>query len=298
VNDALLTITHPLNSLLMMALPVALGLYLTRRFELPWRLFWIGAGTFLFSQVLHIPTNQMIAEALEGGALAGVAEPWRRMLTSVVWGLSAGLFEEGARYVAYRWPAREARSWPQALLLGAGHGGLEAVALGVLTLVNAVVLFGLRGADLATIVPAEQLAAAQQQVQAYWSVPWPVSLLGALERLLALPVQLSLSVLVWRAVARRSWGWLGLALGWHTVVDAVALLAAGAWMGREPWGLFAIEGVVAMASAISLLIVLRLRGSTASGAPAPQSASRQLPGTPARGRPASRQDLEATRYDD
>ena len=56
----LLIITRLLNWLLMIGLPVGLGVYLTRRFRLGWRLWWIGAATFVLSQVGHIPFNWIL----------------------------------------------------------------------------------------------------------------------------------------------------------------------------------------------------------------------------------------------
>ena len=56
----LLTITHFLNWLLMIAMPILLGIYLTEKFHLGWRLWLIGAATFVISQVFHIPFNTYI----------------------------------------------------------------------------------------------------------------------------------------------------------------------------------------------------------------------------------------------
>jgi uncharacterized membrane protein YhfC len=50
-------IAHLLNGLLMILLPIGLGIYLTRKLSLGWRLWWIGAGTFVLSQVGHIRTS-------------------------------------------------------------------------------------------------------------------------------------------------------------------------------------------------------------------------------------------------
>ena len=51
----------------------------------------------------------------------------------------------------------------------------------------------LRGRDLATLVPSEQLALAQQQVSAYWSTPLGLSLLGAVERAFTIPFHIACS---------------------------------------------------------------------------------------------------------
>ncbi|MFQ5921279.1 MAG: hypothetical protein ACE5M4_00405 [Anaerolineales bacterium] len=49
-----------LNGLLMIAIPIALGIYLVRRTGQCWRLFLVGGALFIGSQVLHIPFNLVV----------------------------------------------------------------------------------------------------------------------------------------------------------------------------------------------------------------------------------------------
>ena len=44
-----------LNFTIMIALPFGLALILVRKLRAGWRLFGIGAATFVISQVFHIP---------------------------------------------------------------------------------------------------------------------------------------------------------------------------------------------------------------------------------------------------
>ena len=46
-----------INPLLMMLIPLALGIFLARRLGGSWRLYGLGAATFIGSQVAHIPFN-------------------------------------------------------------------------------------------------------------------------------------------------------------------------------------------------------------------------------------------------
>lgn len=199
----LLLITHLLNGLLMVGLPVGLGFYLTRRFRLGWRLWWIGAATFILSQVGHLPFNWIFTRLFAMGTLPTPPVEWRLLFNATFLGLSAGLFEELARAAVYRWWADDARSWRKGVLLGAGHGGIEAIVLGVLVLTTLVNMLILRGPDAARLVPPEQMALVQQQVGEYWSAPWGLTLLGAVERSFTLIVHIALSVLVLQAFTRR-----------------------------------------------------------------------------------------------
>jgi uncharacterized membrane protein YhfC len=146
-----LLLTYPLNALLMIAMPIALAVYLTHKFKLGWRLWWIGGFTFILSQVAHIPFNMLVLNPqLRALGKSALVEPLPLVLTALALGLSAGLFEEFARYGMYRWWAKEARSWGRGLLAGAGHGGVEAIILGVLVLYGFMQLLALRNVDLAT----------------------------------------------------------------------------------------------------------------------------------------------------
>jgi len=259
-----------LNGLLMLAAPLALGAILARRLRAPWSLYAAGAAGFLGSQVLHIPFNlALLNPAIERvGLVPGSGFPGE-VLGPALLGLSAGLFEEPARYLVYRWVGRQGRSWAGGLMLGAGHGGLEAILLGLLVLYGFFQAVAYQGAELSALLPAEQIAAAQANLSAYWSAPAPIALLGAVERILAITIQLGLSILVLQSIRRRNALWLFLAVGWHALVDAAALLALAAW------GAWATEGVIALFAVASLgtVFLLRDRGEATAQEPTGRTAA-------------------------
>ncbi len=204
----LLFLAHLLNGLLMVGMPIGLGIYLTRRFHIGWRLWWIGAATFVISQIGHIPFNSWLTSLFQSGALPQPPAAWIPYFNPVVLGLSAGLFEELSRTAVYAWWAKDGRSWRRGVLMGAGHGGIEAIILGALVLYTFLQMAALRTVDLTTIFPPTQVAAAQSQVSAYWSASVPASLLGAVERLFTIPTQICFSIIVLQAFTRRQPAWV------------------------------------------------------------------------------------------
>lgn len=222
-------LTYPLNGLLMIGLAVGLGIWLTKRFNLTWRLWWIGAATFVLSQVGHIPFNAGLTILFNRGILPTPPENAQLIFNAIVLGLSAGLWEELARYTTYRWWAKEARSWRKGLLLGAGHGGIEAILLGGYVLYVFIRIVALQGADLSAVFPADQLDLAQAQINAYWSAPWILTFLGAVERFFTLVAHLALSLLVLQVFTRKKAYWLWLAVFWHAFLDASTVFSAGTW---------------------------------------------------------------------
>jgi uncharacterized membrane protein YhfC len=284
----ILFIAHLLNGLLMVAVPILLGIYLTRRFKLGWRLWWIGAAVFVLSQLGHIPFNAILGIYLNPRLLT-LPQNLQQVLGAGILGLSAGLWEEGARYAMYCWWAKDARSWRKGLLTGAGHGGAEAIILGGLVLYGFIQMAAVRSTDLSTLVPANQLDLARQQVTAYWSLTWYDSLLGALERLFTIPTQIAFAVIVLQAFTRKQGWWVWLAVGYHAVVDATAVLLVG------KVGPYWTEAIIGGFAILSLVIIFVLRQPEPVPDPEPAPLIPALSFTP---QPVeeTEENIEKTRY--
>ncbi|MBW2278194.1 MAG: YhfC family intramembrane metalloprotease, partial [Deltaproteobacteria bacterium] len=104
----------------------------------------------------------------------------------------------------------------------------------------------------------EQLYEAQQQLT---TMPWWLPVLGGLERIFAMCVQISMAVLVVQCFVRGSIKWLWIAIGYHAFIDFVAVFAHQMFVDSRgmTWGTVATEGLVAMMAISSLGIILRLR---------------------------------------
>jgi uncharacterized membrane protein YhfC len=293
------------SALLMIAFGILFGVLIARRFKLGARLWLIGAAGFVFSQVGHIPFNALVTQLFANGTLPAPPPEWSLAFNAIFLGLSAGLFEELTRTAVFRWWIKDARSWRKGVLFGSGWGGIEAIIVGGLALFTFIYMTALRGMDLSTQVPAEQLALLTQSVDAYWAAPWYARLLGALERLFTIPVHIALSVMVLQAFIRKGskvpgWLWVVLAILWHALLNAAAVSLVSIWR-NETWGIFAVEGVIAIFSLISIGIILALRQ------PEPVEAPLAVPETPApktavdllsadADQPVKSDDLDASRY--
>ena len=284
----ILFVAHLLNGLLMIAMPVGLAIFLTRRWKLGGRIWWIGTATFILSQIGHIPFNQVVSKVLNQTGMVAWSPTAQLIFNALFLGLSAGVFEEGARYLILRYWLKDARSWRKGVLFGAGHGGAEAIILGVLVFYTFLQLATIRNADLLRLFPPNQLAAAQQQVHAYWSTTWYAAMLGALERFFTIPCQIAMAVMVMQAFTRRNIGWLFAAIGYHTLLDAVAVFGI---RYISPIGL---EGVLGLFAILSVVIIFLLRQ--------PEPHEENLPGAPETFTPPlvpleeTPENLEKTRY--
>jgi uncharacterized membrane protein YhfC len=239
-----------LNVLLMVAMPLALGVILVRRSRVEWRIFLFGAGAFIGSQIFHWPFNSYVLSPLtERLGLPGPDGGLPLLLYAIIFGLSAGVFEEVARYLVYRIWMRESRTKWDGLMFGAGHGGIESILFGGLAGFALYQAIAYRNADLSAIVPVDQLDLARAQLEAYWAAPWYAILLSASERLFAICFHLSASLLVLQAFVRRNPVWLALAIGWHTIFDTVAVFTL------VTWGAYFMESFIGLLALLSLVII-------------------------------------------
>jgi len=250
--------------------PLLLAAWVWWRFRVPrWiSYFLFGALVFFVSQVVvRIPLLQYLQSRFAGPLRSS---PWILFAWIVFSSLTAGLFEEGGRYLGYRflWKKGEERTWSQALLYGAGHGGIESIW--VAWQVGMVLIYLLQGSwKTIPLTPVEQ-----QGVEALLSTPWWSPLLSALERVLTIAVHLSFSVLVLQVFRRGRFGWWWLAVGGHALVD---LLVAGllAQYGPRLVGdaatVWLAQGALLLFAGLSVWTVLRLRPSREGKTPAASS---------------------------
>lgn len=240
--------------------PILVALFIWRRWHPRRRVWFYGAGVFLVFQVLtripalfFIQSQKAVQDALKESLTLYV-------LFVLAISFSAGLFEEGGRWLGYRYLVRE-RTGPTALLYGAGHGGLESIGIGLLviaSLVGYVTLLGMP-AEALRALPPEQLQQVEAGKAMFAALQGWEPLLGGWERLAAQAIQIAFSVLVLQAfVQSPRWWWYALAA--HTWVNFSSVLlgryAMETW-GQTP-GMLIAEGLVTVYGLIAIWIVVRL----------------------------------------
>jgi uncharacterized membrane protein YhfC len=243
---------YALNYLLMITMPVALAWFINRKRKPGWALFGIGAATFVASQLGHLPFNWLVLERLELVS-TDTAVLSSLVILALFLGLSAGVFEEGARYLMYRYWARDARTWGKGLMLGAGHGGIESILLGLGGGLTVAVLAAIRNGALTGLVSEAEIPLVEEQISTLFSYPWHFILLGAVERLFALCAHLAMSLLVLQVFIRGQRRWLFASILWHTLLNALAVFAVATW--NE----YVTEAIVGVMALLSLGIIWALR---------------------------------------
>jgi uncharacterized membrane protein YhfC len=101
------------SGLLEIIIPLALGFYVTRRFGTRWKTWFVGALMFIVSMIrvlLNTYTSQLV--------LTVPISPLTYSLLIIIPSLTAGIFEETARYVGFKYLIKD-YSYEKGLTYGA-----------------------------------------------------------------------------------------------------------------------------------------------------------------------------------
>lgn len=251
----MLTATIPAAVVLMIGLPLVMALAITRRLHTRASLLMWGAAVFLLSQALRLPFLQGLTSLFDSGVLPSPDAASQIAVNVAILSVTAGIFEETARYFAYRSLIPHARDWNAAVTFGAGHGGMESVMLGALMAIEFASMLSL-GTPGATPLPGqspEEHVRLVDQVAHYWAVPWYVPLLAVLERIFSILFHITMAVVVLEAVRRGNPAWLLAAIAAHAAANAAAMATLLAY------GPVAAEVVVGLIAALAVACLFRLR---------------------------------------
>lgn len=244
-----------ISALVGLALPILLFLLFRKKYRADVLPFFIGCAVFVvFALVLEGILNRIILSSAVGKTIQG--NIW---LYGAFGGFMAGLFEETGRYVAFTTVLKKKRGNDRnALMYGAGHGGIEAVILLTLSMISNISLammlnMGMADTITAQVTDSAALAQLNASLAALSQTAPALFLAGAVERVSAVVLHLSFSVLVWFAAKEKKLFWLyPLAFALHVAVDLFAVV-----MTKGMRNVWAIEGVLlAMAGCCALVGVL------------------------------------------
>lgn len=155
--------------------------------------FILGILAFVISQILiRIPLLEYLQSHSTDYLMFRTMRP---ILFSIILGLSAGIFEELARFIMMHFFMKQ-RNWRTGFIFGAGHGGIEAILfLGV----------------QAIIMLSSPLAYAYNVN--FW--------LGGMERLFAMLLHIGLSIIVLQAVVQKKFMYVFIAIIIHGFIDSL-----------------------------------------------------------------------------
>lgn len=183
----------------------------------------VGAATFIvfamiLEQILHTLMLPIVKENVIAYCVYGA--------------LAAGIFEETGRFVAYKTLMKKHYSTKNAVLMGLGHGGCEAIMLLGITLLTYLMMAiasNTMGMDTLLQQTAggnpEVMEAAKAQLESIRGYNFASMAMGLFERVIAMIFHVCMSVFVYKSVTQKGKIWLyPTAILLHALLDFPAVL--------------------------------------------------------------------------
>lgn len=184
---------------------------------------FIGAGMFfLFAIILERLLHSVMLPLVSGN-----------VVIYCIYGASAaGIFEETARFLSFRFLMKNSRSAENAVSYGLGHGGFEAIYLAGITSISVLMMAAAISASgteamIQSFSDGNEAVAETlySQLSSYAKLTMSGALVGIFERIVAMVLHVSLSVLVMESVMIKGRAWLyPAAIIIHALMDVPAVL--------------------------------------------------------------------------
>jgi len=215
-----------ISAVIAIGVPVLLFFIFRKRFGLRVVPVLVGVAAFIvFALILEQLLHLIVLRPDAGGKIALMSS---NPLLYVLYGIfAAGVFEETARLVSLSLLKKKYTGIGTGLSYGIGHGGIESVLLLGVTMISNLAVSIMVNTGAAGALP-EQI---RTQIPLLAGTSPFMFLVGGFERLSAIAIQISLSLLVWYAVSRKGKLWLfPLAIILHAAADLPAGLAQVGFM--------------------------------------------------------------------
>jgi uncharacterized membrane protein YhfC len=256
------------SAILAIGVPVCLFVVFRKKFNLKVVPMLFGvAGFIIFALVLESIIHRIVI-----GRFVSPSTPALYVIYGV---FMAGIFEESARFIAFKILKRKKyEGIGTALSYGIGHGGIESILLAGLAMINSIATsIIINAGKIETItgkLQGDALTAAYNQIAALATAAPYMFLVSGFERLFAITVHLSLSVVVFYAVFGKKKAWLyPLAILLHAIVDIPAVIFQTGGISS----IFVVEVIVCLLAVGLALFAKYLHGKLSAIPPADPSPS-------------------------
>lgn len=212
----------------------------------------IKAGSFFIAWLVYlifvIGLEQLFHKLILNVGLAEAITS-NYLIYALYSGLTAAIFEEGGRFLAIRFTMKNNLNKYNALMFGLGWAAIEGIMVTGLTYMNnlsvSLMLNNGQIEELLTGLTDEEIAATLEGISGLWTMAPYEFFMGGVERIFALIVQVSVTVLIYKAVKERSALYFVTAFMIHMMIGYLTV-----WLGTS-LPIFAADLIVLI---LSLLI--------------------------------------------
>lgn len=237
--------------------PIAVIIFMSVKKRLNWKAALFGA---LFFVVFALILERLMHVLVLGTDPTKSAIYNNTVLYMLYGGFAAGIFEETARLLCFKYfiKVRDNESIHTGISYGLGHGGIEAILIGgiaaVGNLITSVMLNGGMLKDVAATLSGQQLEAFNKGMNELVNAPSYMFIITGGERMLALVLQIALSMFVFKAVVEKKWKYFAYAILLHSGIDMIAVL----YKKNIINSILLIEGIIMLSTVVVAIIAFKI----------------------------------------
>ena len=233
--------------ILSIGLPIAAGIWLNRKYRLAWRVIMYGTLGYLIVQAVLVFIFNGFATLVENGSLV-LSEQGSlivQIFLSVILGALLGVM---IRWLGMKFLNEKLDTLEAAYGIGIGYGGVESVLMVGLPLLSTfVTMLSNMNIDQATSTLDPSIIT---QIEELWQVSPLVPLAGSIERIAALVLHLTVTILIQQSFARKRFIGVVSAFGLELLVNGLIIGLAELGLGQ---GWLVLISVIFMLANLYLL---------------------------------------------
>ncbi|MGV8980789.1 YhfC family intramembrane metalloprotease [Clostridium sp.] len=243
-----------ISIILCAGFPIAIVIYMYKKYGTSWKVVLMGAATFIISQpVLRLN----ILKALNNSIWFNINVMQDYMLYSIFLGITAGIFEETARFICFKFFLKNKYQWHNGIVFGAGHGGVEALIFILPVCINNLIYsLSINSGKFEAMLTTSGIASnvIVQMKASLINAKSYLFLITGLERVFAIIIHIAMTLMVLYAIKYRKNIYLLYAILFHALLDS----ALGIFMHFGVNTIF-IEFYVMIMAFISIIIIFKFR---------------------------------------
>ena len=168
-------------------------------------------------------------------------------------GLTAGIFEELGRFVAFFFLLKKYLEYKDGFAYGIGHGGIESILIGGFSALQALIFANsINDGSFAQLIEQKPELSILQDMLI--QQPAYLYFLGSVERIMALVLQIAFTMLVLYAVKQKKYIFLVYAILFHAFVDFFAALYQ-----TKTINIFVAEGITLLCTIGAVVLIRKMK---------------------------------------
>jgi uncharacterized membrane protein YhfC len=239
---------------LCVGFPLVIIVYMYKKHIISWKVVLMGAAAFIISQSI-LRVN--ILKILNNSTWFNINVMQDYMVYSLFLGITAGIFEETARFICFKVFLKNKYQWHTGIAFGAGHGGIEALIFVLPACINNLIYsLAINSGKFESMLTKSGISSnmiVQMKVSLINAKSY-VFLMAGLERIFAIIIHIAMTLMVLYAIKYRKNIYFLYAILFHAILNSPLEIL----MHFEVNIIF-VEGYVMIMALISIIIIFKFK---------------------------------------